>query len=1188
MKHQALKTLALASTTLVALSSTAFAQTSGAQDITLKTAQADIESNIVQNSASAQGFKISMNGETLAGGGFNYEDKKRATDVALYDANVQIKNDGLDNAPYLNVAAKHNAVRVERAMGTTFQPFWNYGSFIESAEVRIFDAYESTRNAKPLAVLPIENGTATLAGGTEMPNDLIYVLRTYGAEGRFDETEPKPLKLTDEAQSPAQGSSALASYGIDRTSFRNIQLKGATVTVFGDDVPANSIVNVMGVQVPTDADGKFVRDMILPYGSHTVGIDIAGDAKTVSFARDIHIDSADFFYVAIGDVTLGNQSSDGAANYLASNGQDFSDYYLSGRGAMYAKGRVKGGYDVTAAIDTGEDRLSNLFKNLDDKDPRQLLRRLDSDRFYPVYGDDSTTVEDAPTQGRFYLRVEKDDSHVMWGNFATQITSTEFAHLDRGLYGAIVDHKSVDTTAYGERRTQITAFAADPGTLPSLEEFRGTGGSVYFLNRQDLSIGSERLRVEIRDKVSGLVTSTRDLRPHEDYEIDYIQGRVLLNGPLQSTVNDNQLVRTGELSGNDLFLVVRYEYTPSLTDVGGYTVGGRATHWVGDSLRLGLTAQNEETGAADQQLYGVDAVVRRSTGTYIKAELAQTKGAAFGQSNSSNGGFDFNNTPTAGQANDKAVAYRVEGAVNLSEVSEQDGKIGVYYDHQDAGFSGSNRFIPGETDRWGAHLDVSLGENTHVTAKYDEIDSDLRGSTRAIYGDVSQQIGEDLALSVGIRHDDQDVNGVGINPVSVGSRTDISGQVDYAMSKVASVFGFVQATLDRDSTRGKNNRAGIGGSLVVNDKLAVSGEVSEGTGGFGASAQATYTRNDTSEFYMGYVLAADDYDNGLLSERQNLTDNGTVTFGGRTRYSNSLSVYGEERFGLGSRQSSMTHAYGVTFNPSEKWTLGASVENGTIKDDVTGNFDRTAFSVSAGRTSDTVRFATNLEARFEDGVQNGNAMDRTTWLMRNTAAFDANQDWEVLGRLNFAISDSDQSNFRDADFVEGVLGAAYRPVDNERLNALFKYTYFEDLAPAGQISSSGQTALPRQKSQVLSVDAIYDLTAKLSIGGKYGYRSGEVAFDRTDNSDFIKSNAHLAVARIDYHVIEKWDLLAEGRILSSDLADDKRIGALLGIYRHFQDNMKVGVGYNFAKFSDDLTNYKNDNDGFFINLVGKF
>jgi len=478
------------------------------------------------------------------------------TDRALSDAKIQIKYDGINADPQLNVSANTGDVVASRQESVSFQTFWNYGAFIDHAEVRIFSADKSVRD-EHVMILPVQNGIAVLPANTDLPDDIIYVVRAYDAEGNFDETEAKLLTLVDDISKEnivetIEGEK-LAGYGIDRTAIRNIRVKGGSVTVYGRDVGSTGQVSVLGQAVPTDSLGQFAVQHIVPFGDHRIDVSVSENGQRTVFDRDIRLDGTDFFYVSIGDLTLGDQSNSGPANFLASSDEDFDGTYLNGRGATYLKGRIKGDYLVTAAIDTGDDRLQDVFKNLDDKDPRQLLRRLDGDRFYPVYGDDSTLVEDAPTQGRFYLKVEKDDSHILWGNFATQITGTELAHLDRGLYGGIADFNSKGSTSFGERKTQITAFAADPGTLPAREEYRGTGGSVYFLQRQDLSIGSERVRVEIRDKVSGLVLETRNLNPQEDYDVDYIQGRILLTDPLQSTVNDNQIVRDGGLSGNEAF-----------------------------------------------------------------------------------------------------------------------------------------------------------------------------------------------------------------------------------------------------------------------------------------------------------------------------------------------------------------------------------------------------------------------------------------------------------------------------------------------------------------------------------------------------------------------------------------------------------------------------------------------------------
>ena len=1112
------------------------------------------------------------------------------TDKSLSEADVQIKYDGLDVATQLNVTANNGSVSALRRSPLEFSTFWNYGHYIDRAEVRIFDVSASVKS-EPLMVLPVgESQHAALADMSALPDDIIYVLRVYGKKNRFDETEAKPLSLTnrdDLELIETLHTSNEIGYSIDRTAVRNIRVKGASVTVFGENLAQSDVVTVGNQAVPTDGEGHFIKQMILPFGDHAIDIEIKGETQLKNYTREIFLDETDFFYVSIGDITLGTSGSVAPAEFLGKQDQNFGDVSTIGRGAAYFKGRVKGDYLVTGSIDTQEERLGNILSNLNEKDPRQLLRRLDADRFYPVYGDDSTTVEDAPTQGRFYLKVEKDDSHVLWGNFATQITGTEFAHLDRGLYGAIGDFKSQKTTSHGERVTHVTGFAADPGTIAAREEFRATGGSIYFLNRQDLSIGSERVRVEIRDKVSGLVIETRDLRPQEDYDVDYIQGRVLLSDPLQSTARDNQVVRDGALSGNDVFVVVRYEYTPTLSDVDGFTVGGRATHWAGNHLRVGVTGQRETTDAADQTLFGVDALIRHSEDTYIKGEFAQTNGPGFDQVRSTDGGFLFEDVDGQGGTDRRAVAYHVEAAADLSEFTGINGKVNGFYDLQEDGFSGANRLISGEVERWGLGASLDLTERANLSVQYDEVDSEERGATRAIYGDVKFDATEVVTLSVGLRHDERDIT-TGVNfPLADGSRTDVSAQVDYRVSEDVSLYAFGQVTVDRDVTRQSNDRVGLGGEIAVNERLTLNGEGSYGDGGFGANAQATFARSDNSEFYLGYGLSADRSDTGFSNASQSLANFGTLTVGNRTRFNDTLSVYGEERFGFGSEQSSQTHVYGLTFNPSEKWSFGASIENGEIDDVVNGSFERTALAASAARASDTIRFASNLEVRFEDGTTGGILRDRTTWLNRNTLSYDANEDWEVLGRFNFAISNSDEADFLNADFVEGVAGLAYRPIENDRFNALLKYTYFEDLAPAQQISSGGEIELPRQRSQIFSVDFVYDLTEKLTVGGKYGYREGEVALSRLDD-DFISSDAQLGVIRFDYHVVKKWDLLAEVRWLSTSVADDERFGALLGAYRHVGEHAKIGVGYNFSSFSDDLTDFGDDNDGFFINLIGKF
>src|SRR5689334_21485257 len=148
--------------------------------------------------------------------------------------------------------------------------------------------------------------------------------------------------------------------------------------------------------------------------------------------------------------------------------------------------------------------------------------------------------------------------------------------------------------------------------MPSYEQFRGTGGSLYFLRHQDILTGSESVRIEIRDKAAGIVTGVVNLRPNVDYDIDYLQGRLLLSQPLSSTASDNLLVRSSGLSGDEAYLVARYEYTPGLDSLGEVATGGQGDYWFNDHVRLGLMADSNE-GDTASNLGAADLTVRKST-----------------------------------------------------------------------------------------------------------------------------------------------------------------------------------------------------------------------------------------------------------------------------------------------------------------------------------------------------------------------------------------------------------------------------------------------------------------------------------------------------------------------------------------------------------------------------------------------
>jgi hypothetical protein len=242
--------------------------------------------------------------------------------------------------------------------------------------------------------------------------------------------------------------------------------------------------------------------------------------------------------------------------------------------------------------------------------------------------------------------------------------------------------------------------------------------------------------------------------------------------------------------------------------------------------------------------------------------------------------------------------------------------------------------------------------------------------------------------------------------------------------------------------------------------------------------------------------------------------------------------------------------------------------------------------VRVGYGFDTIQVASAIEYRDDSSqLPEGGMSDRTTWLFRNSIKYQLSPDWRLVGKLNHSDSDSSQGQFYDGGFTEAVLGYAYRPVQNDRLNALAKYTYFYNVPTTDQVSVQGTAAEFIQKSHIASLDAMYDLTERWSIGGKYAYRLGQVSLDREDR-DFFDNSAHLVVLRTDVRLGQGWEVLVEGRVLDLPDIDERRSGALVTLYRQVGKNVKLGLGYNFTDFSEDLTDLSYDHHGVFLNVVG--
>lgn len=1131
---------------------------------------------------SSSPFRFSIDGEPQAKGDKrNSADSQRCTDLALRSADIQVKYDGLDHEPRLNVVAGPDAARPGDRV--VFATYTNYALQLVRGEVRVFEKGATVRQA-PLAVVPLDRGGAIWTVPADAKDELRYVLRVYDEAGRFDETRVKSLDIAQLKGGKLDPRELAAVYDGNALEVRNIPVKGGAILVSGREVPPGHTISVMGLGVPIDSKGDFAIRQIVPAGTHLVDV-VISDKKGVvaSFQRSATIPTYDFFYVALADLTVGRGSTSGPLDILKPSAEDeFKDkVYVNGRVAFYLKGKIDGDTLLTAAADTRDQPIRHLFTNFDSKDPRYLLRTLDPNRYYPVYGDDSTLVEDAPTRGKFYVRLERGDANVVWGNFKTTVTGTEYVRYERGLYGARAQAKTPDSTRYGERRGTVEAFAAEPGTLGARDVFRGTGGSLYYLRRANITIGSERVTVEDRDRGTGLVLKTRSLVPAQDYEINYLQGRILLRSPLASTGESEFIVQGGSLTGTEQYLVINYEYAPGPTATNDRVVGGRASYWVNDQVQVGVTGYDQTATAEKIQIGGADVTIRYKPGTYVKLEAARSSGPGSGEAISVDGGFTFDSRVTSGRA---AWAKRVEAAADVGELIDgAKGRVAAYWKDKDRDYSGPGELAIARASREaGAMATFKLSDRWSVKSKFDDRRDEFRNYT-AGEQNVIYTFDDYWKLTIGARLDDNRVSQFSASRLlnQQGRRFDVAIKPEFDSNRDWTVYGVGQVTVERTGDRDRADRIGAGGTYRIDEKTKALAEITTGSGGLGGKAGVEYKIDEKRSSYFTYTYDPDRTD---IITRGGY---GNVSAGTRYRFNDNFSVFGEERVKHGGGFSGLTHAYGLDFVPYEKWKTGVAFETGSISDPYAGDVERTAVSLGVGYGNDGFVYAGKVEYRHDDVTRGAQLSSRETYLTTNSLGIKYDRDWRFIGKLAASYSTSTQGDFYSGDYIEAVSGIAYRPVDNDRLNALFKYTYFYDLPTPGQRIGVGGVGDFSQQSHVLSADAAYDVLPWVTAGVKYAFRLGELK-DNTLGGPWFDSQAHLFIARADIHVVKNWDVTAEWRMLDVSTASDKQTGALVAVYRHLGENFKFGVGYNFTDFSDDLTNLSAKHEGVFVNAIGKF
>lgn len=446
-------------------------------------------------------------------------------------------------------------------------------------------------------------------------------------------------------------------------------------------------------------------------------------------------------------------------------------YQAGARAAFFLKGKVRGGFLLTAAYDSDKDTKERLFRD------------IQPDEFYPVYGDAAIRGFDAQSTSRLYVRVDRDKSYLLYGDYTTQPEGMvrRLSAYSRSLTGAKYH--------YDDGRIEANVFASRDSTRQVIDEIRANGTSgPYALSSAAGRINSEKVEILVRDRdqPSIVLSSTGQARFY-DYEVEPLTGRILFKAPVPSVDPDL----------NPVTIRVTYE-----VDQGGgqfWVFGGDVQAKVTDDITVGASYAEDRNPADPFRLAGAHAVVRLGTSTTVAAEYARTERSL-----------------TVGQGDAGRIAIRHETERLKAE---------AFAARTDPSFDNPGAYLSQGRGEAGARAAYKVDDRTMVKAEALRTEDTRNGNVRDGYmASVERVVSDKLKVEAGIRHA-REVGGPAIPPSTAteGSAATVPDEVTSVRARVttpvpgipnASVYGEVEVDV-QDADR---KVVALGGDYALADK----------------------------------------------------------------------------------------------------------------------------------------------------------------------------------------------------------------------------------------------------------------------------------------------------------------------------------------------------------------------------------
>lgn len=827
------------------------------------------------------------------------------------------------------------------------------------------------------------------------------------------------------------------------------------------------------------------------------------------------------------------------------------DRRAGARAAFFFKGAVKGDYLLTAAFDSDKTRDDRLFRD------------IRPDEFYPVYGDSSVKGFDAQSTQKLYVRIDKNRSFLLYGDFTTA-SSTEVRNLsqnNRSLTG--LKH------VYEDRNVRATSYVSRTAQTQQVEEFRAVGTSgPYYLSATsgEFVDNSEQVEVVVRDRNQpDVVLQRTPVTRFVDYTVEPLTRRILFTHAIASA----------DANLNPQSIRVTYE-----VDSGGpkFTVAGTDVQVkVAERLQLGVVASTDQNPENHRKLRALTAVARIGDNTTAAAELVRTDSDEKGK----------------GEGTRLEVRHQDE---KLAVVALA-GKTSAGFDNPGASFSA------GRTEA-SVRAEYKIDASTAVRAEmiYSK-DALLEGDRKGATASVQKKFGDTLVAEVGLRQ------GQRSSGLASGSGFDY-GEVSTSNASLGSRVGAnnvtalgAAATANADSESLTTVRARLSAQVpgVPLAQVFVEGEQD-----LHDSARRTlavggnYAITDKTRVYGRYELVSSLYGTDGLSATQS---NNVGILGIESNYMEGGRVYNEFRLAdsidgraaqaaTGVRNTvKLTDRFSVTGGLEHTRQLGGYANSANSGTGYAGGLGQsTAITAGVEYLTDTYKLSGILEGRKGD--------DADTRLFSAGFGYKISPAWSLLARSVVSDSEGQGTNAGNERHLQRhQIGMAYRPVDTDSWNALLRYERRSERIvgggnAAGALnggsafgSDSGNRSLPGSTSaDIVSAHLNYNPQRGSVLSARY---AGKIS--RADDG-FLASRywAHLLHARYTRDINKDWDFGVQAGVLyGKGGALQKTAGVELG-YQVAKD-LWVSAGYNFVGLRDrELTANEYTSKGAYIRLRFKF